>query len=534
METKQLIKLFRNLKANRSNFENYWQELADYCLPMKATITSQRMSGQKLPTTIYDSTAISAVNIFAAGLHSYLTNPSSKWFALSLLEKELLAIQEVKEWLKECEDMIFNVFNSTNFNQQIHETYRDFITFGTACLYEEEDFEKDIRFSTRPISEIFIMENDRGIIDLLIRYFSYDARQATLKWGDSVSDKIKEKMNSGKWDERFEFLHIIKPRYDRVAGKEDSKNKPFSSTYLELSEEKELSVGGYDDFPFFVPRFTKVSNEVYGYCQTMIALPDIKTLNAMSKTILKAAQKQVDPPLVVPDDALLLPFKATAGAVNIKTSGTNDKIEVIEQRGQLGIGLEMEEQRRRAIKSALFVDLFLLLAQSPDMTATEVRERVFEKMLILGPTLGRLMNELLDPIIHRTFAILARLGKLPPVPQILRGRNYKIEYISPLAKAQKAAESQSINEFLGFVTELAKVNQETLDNVNFDKAVQELAEIKNIPANILRSDDEVQKLRQGRNEALAQQQQLQMAQVGAGAAKDITQAEKNLRGKEGK
>jgi len=283
-----------------------------------------------------------------------------------------------------------------------------------------------------------------------------------------------------------------------------------------------------------VPRFTKVSNEVYGYCQTMIALPDIKTLNAMSKTILKAAQKQVDPPLVVPDDALLLPFKATAGAVNIKTSGTNDKIEVIEQRGQLGIGLEMEEQRRRAIKSALFVDLFLLLAQSPDMTATEVRERVFEKMLILGPTLGRLMNELLDPIIHRTFAILARLGKLPPVPQILRGRNYKIEYISPLAKAQKAAESQSINEFLGFVTELAKVNQETLDNVNFDKAVQELAEIKNIPANILRSDDEVQKLRQGRNEALAQQQQLQMAQVGAGAAKDITQAEKNLRGKEGK
>lgn len=533
METKQLVKLFRNLKSARSTWESHWQEIADYCLPTKATITSQRASGQKLPSTVYDSTAISAVNIFAAGLHSYLTNPSSKWFALSLQEKELLKFQEVKEWLKICEEQIFNVFNSTNFNQQIHETYVDFVTFGTACLYEEEDYEKIIRFSTRPISEIFIMENDRGIIDLLFRYFSYDARQATLKWGTSVSDKIKEKMNSGKWDERFEFLHIIEPRYDRIAGKEDSKNKPFSSTYLELDQEKELSVGGYDDFPFFVPRFTKVSNEVYGYCQTMVALPDIKTLNAMSKTILKAAQKQVDPPLVVPDDALLLPFNQTAGAVNIKTAGTNDKVEVIEQRGRLDIGLEMENQRRSAIKSALFVDLFLLLAQHPDMTATEVRERVFEKMLILGPTLGRLMNELLDPIIHRTFSILSRLGILPPVPKILQGRNYKVEYISPLAKAQKAAESQSINEFLGFVAELAKVNAETLDNVDFDKAVQELATIKNIPVNILRSDDEVQKLRQSRNEVLAQQQQLEMAQAGAGAAKDITQADKNMR-KEGK
>jgi hypothetical protein len=168
------------------------------------------------------------------------------------------------------------------------------------------------------------------------------------------------------------------------------------------------------------------------------------------------------------------------------------------------------------------------------MTATEVRERVFEKMLILGPILGRLMNELLDPLIHRTFSILSRNNKLPPIPPILRGQEYKIEYISPLAKAQRMAEAQSIKEFLGLMGELAKVNQTVLDNLNFDEAMKELSNIYNAPANMLRSDDEVQKLREQRAKMIQAQQEMEMAQVGAGAAKDASIAAVNLKGGEGK
>ena len=99
---------------------------------------------------------------------------------------------------------------------------------------------------------------------------------------------------------------------------------------------------------------------------------------------------------------------------------------------------EMEEQKRTSIKRAFFVDLFLLLANYTDqMTATEVAERVNEKMLILGPMLGRLMSELLDPIITRTFNILLRLKKIPPPPPELANQDYKVKYISPLAKANE-------------------------------------------------------------------------------------------------
>jgi len=488
------------LKKNRVNWESHWQDCIKYCIPAKNAVLNKGTPGAKVATDIYDSTAIDASQILAAGLHGYLTNPSSRWFSLGLRIKELMKDVEARNWLKECEETIFDVLNASNFNQHIHETYIDFSVLGTACLYEEEDEEETVRFFARPLSEVYILENNRERVDTVYRYFSLTARQAYQKWQGKAGQKVLNLIEAKKFEEPVEFLHAVFPREERDPRKKDAINKPYASVWIELSQKQKVYEGGYDEFPFFCPRFTKLSGVVYGYSPAMIALPDIKMLNAMSKTILKAAQKKIDPPVILPDDGFLLPFNISAGAVNFK--------------------------RRTAIRRAFFADMFLMLAMlDKQMTAKEVTERVNERMLILGPVLGRLMNELLDPIITRTFNILLRGGKLPPPPAILQGQEYTIEYISPLARAQKMVQIQALTELLAIIREMAETIPDVLDNIDYDKTVKEFADIYNAPE-ILRSDEEVRQIRQQRLQQAQTQQFLQEATQGAEAIKTISEIQK--------
>lgn len=522
-----LVKRFDTIKANRGQWENLWQSCANYCLPQKAIITETRRPGQKVKTDIYDSTAIQSAQIFAAGLHSYMTNPSAQWFALRMQDRGLNDTADIRDWLKECELGIFDYLNASNFNQVIHEDYTDFGVFGFSTLYEEEDPEDTIAFHVRPPQEIYILVNQRGDIDTVYRSFTFTARQALQKWGDNAGQKVKDLVESGKVEESVPFLHIVLPRDERDVKKKDSRNMPFASLYIEPKTKKVLSEGGYEEFPFFIGRCYKVSDSEYAYSPASIALADIKMLNTISRDILEAAQKTIHPPLILPHDGFLLPLKTGPKAINYRVSGNpDDKIEALQINRQINLSLEMENQRRQSIRQAFFVDLFLMLANLDDKqrTATEIAERVNERMLILGPVLGRLMHEKLDPIITRTFNILLRNGNIPPPPELAMGREYKVEYVSPLAKAQRAAELKSYNDMYVAIRAMAEVDTAVLDNIDTDKIVKKFANATNTN-DVLRSDEEVQAIREQR--AQAQQEAAQMGQVQAGAdtAKVLAEAE---------
>lgn len=525
----QLVKRYETVKGARSTWDEYWQDLAYYCLPRKAYITQQKTPGSKLPTDLYDSTAINANQVLAAGLHGYLTNPQSKWFSLRMQDKKLNDAAGIKEWLHEAEERIYDTLNSSNFNQEIHETYLDLGSIGTSVLYEEEDPQETVRFYTLPIGKLAISEDESGRVNTVFIEWEFTAEQAFLKFGTKVGSKIMECIQKKLYDQPFVFLQCVYPRADRDVAKKNAKNMEYASMWIS-KEGKIVKEGGYQEFPFFVPRFSKVSGDMYGYSPGMNVLPDIKMLNAMAKTLIKAAQKIVDPPLQIPGEAFLLPLRTTPGGVNIRNAGyPGEEIRPIATGGNIPVGLEMEQERRQIIQRAFFVDLFLLLTQQKDMTATEVLERVTEKMLLLGPALGRLMSELLDPIIKRTFAILVRNGIIPPAPPGLENKDYVVEYVSPLAKAQRIAEINSINQVLLLVGQMAAVNQEVLDKINMDKTVDEIADIHGTNPELIRDDDEVAEIRAQRAKAQLAIAKLQMAQASTQIAKTGAEAGKTAK-----
>ena len=522
--TKKLLTRFGRLKGQRQNWETHWQEVADYMMPRKADVTKRRSKGDKRTELIFDSTPLQAVELLAASLHGMLTNPSTPWFSLKFKDEQLQDDDEAKMWLEGATNTLYSVFNQSNFQQEIFELYHDLITFGTAAMFIEEDDDDTLKFSTRHINEIFIAENEKGRIDTIFRRFKISARAAIRQFGD-VSTAISKVNQRSGYDE-VNIIHAVYPRNEYNPDKQDKQNMPFESVYYEEGSLDQLSVSGFKEFPFVVPRYLKASHEIYGRSPAMTALPDVKMLNEMAKTTIKAAQKQVDPPLLVPDDGFILPVRTVPGGLNFYRSGTRDRIEPLNIGANNPLGLNMENQRRDAIRNTFYVNQ-LMLQQGPQMTATEVIQRNEEKMRLLGPVLGRLQSELLKPLIDRAFAILFRKDMFAQAPDFLSGTDVEIEYVSPLAKAQKSSELQSIMrgiEIMGSLANIAPV----FDFVDFDKLIKHLVDIVGVPKKVLKTSAQVNAERQQKQQQMEQMKQMQTLQQTAQAGRDLAPLAKAL------
>jgi len=523
--TKTIMARFDRLKTGRQNWETHWQEVADFMQPRKADVTKTRSKGDKRTERIFDSSPLQAVELLAASLHGMLTNPSTPWFSLRYKDQVLDQDDEAKLWLEGVTETMYTAFNRSNFQQEIFELYHDLITFGTAAMFIEEDQTDLLKFSTRHINEIYITENDKGRIDTVYRKFKITLRAAAQQFGTNLSEEAKTKVEKDPFDD-IEILHAVYPRIEFDPTKKDKENMEFESVYLEYKNGNELSVGGFVEFPFVVPRYLKASHEIYGRSPAMTALPDVKMLNEMSKTTIKAAQKQVDPPLLVPDDGFLLPVRTVPGGLNFYRSGTRDRIEPLNIGANNPLGLNMEEQRRNSIREVFYVNQ-LMLQQGPQMTATEVIQRNEEKMRLLGPVLGRLQSELLKPMIDRCFAILLRNNQFAQAPEFLSGQDIEIEYVSPLAKAQKSTELSSITraiEILGSLSNVAPV----FDYINFDALVKHVADLVGVPQKVLKLQSQVNAEREQAAQQQEQMAQMQQLQQVAKAGGDIAPLAKVL------
>ena len=153
-------------------------------------------------------------------------------------------------------------------------------------------------------------------------------------------------------------------------------------------------------------------------------------------------------------------------------------------------------------------------------------ERINEKMTMLGPAVGRYLDEVISPIIHRTISILQRRGKLPDPPiELLMNPSYEIDFIGSLAQAQRRAELNTLVTGLTMMGNLAQFSPEVLDKINPDKVTDEIWSITGAPINVLRDDDEVKRIREGRAQEMMKQQEMSQIQQGSEVVKNIGAAE---------
>jgi len=532
---KELLARSERLRSQRAPIENYWEDVLYYSIPRKAYVVRTKNLGDRLPVDVYDSAAIEALRIFAAGLAGYLTNPSAKWFNLRTEDRALSDDKNVKVWLKDSEDKIYDTLNGSNFNGAIHEAYLDFGSIGMCCVFIEKDLQDYVRFYTRPIKEIFIDQNEREVVDTVYREFEFTVRQMYRKWGDNCSKETIDKHKKNKLEEKVKVLHCVEPRYDYHPAKKDNLNMPFMSVYIEKDTKKKLSESGFKAFPYMIAGANKESGELYYTSPLMECFSDTKMVNQMAKTNLQGAMTVVRPALDVPNDGFNSDLNLNPGAINYRNPGVpgdNNEVRPIITGANVPLGLELIDRVEQKIQRALFVDLFLALAQrDPKMTATEVLAREQERMLLLGPMLGRL-TEMFSQIIKTVFGLLLEEGVINPIPAVLlknQGNSLIVEYVSPLARAQKASEIKAIQNTMIMVGQLAGANPEVLDKIDMDKTVDEIADVEGINPALIRDASEVKEIRQARATAQEAVKKMQMMEAGAKVANEAAGANKQLK-----
>lgn len=490
-DSKALLARFEQLRARRLGWESHWQELADHVLPRKADIVGPGTPGEKRTDRLFDGTAIEANELLAAGLHGMLTSPATQWFELGLKDGELAGDQAVRIWLDEASRRMHGALNASNFQTEVHELYLDLGCFGTSAMFIEEDVQQGLRFSTRALNEIFIDQNAEGRVDTIFRRFGFTARQAVQRWGEAAVGPRIRKMFAESANASLSLLHAVLPR-DGRGDRRDARSLPFASVYLDLDGGQVLSEGGFHEFPYVVPRWSKASGEVFGRSPAMKALPDIKMLNEMCRTTIKAAQKVVDPPLLIADDGVMLPVRTTPASLNYARflADGGDPIRPLRTSADVGLGLQMEESRRASIRAAFFANQ-MQFAGSPQMTATEVLQRAEEKLRVLGPMLGRLQSEFLSPLIERVYGLMVRAGQLPPPPPVLAGAPMQVVYVSPIARAQRSTEAQGFLRLMEIAGPLAQFQPDLVDNVDADAVLHHLWGLFSVPQALLRDPAEI-------------------------------------------
>ena len=522
-------KRLNSMQGVRGTWEDHWQEILDYVMPRKADIVTKRTRGEKRAEVLFDSTAITASNLLAASLQGTLTSPSLQWFHINIRNKQFNENREVQLWLEDSANKMYDVFNQSNFNTEVHELYLDLVTIGTGALFVEEDkkgfLEGGIHFSTLHIAEFYIQENTKGYVDTLYRKYKLTARQAVQEFGiDNVGQKITEAVKD-KPDKMFNFIHAVEPLedYERSMGKAETK-LPFHSCHVCEEDKMVVRAGGYKEFPYLVPRWSKATGEIFGRSPSYNALPDIKTLNKAVEIGLRAWSKAIDPPLLVQDDGVIGRVRMTPGGITVVRNDA--AVQPFQSGANFALTDMKENQLRQAIRQAYYSDQ-LQLQEGPQMTATEVQVRYELMQRLLGPTLGRFQSEFLNPLIERVFGIMYRADCFIDAPEIVIGESIDVEYVGPLARSQRMEEAVAVERLYQLAMQVAQIDPNILQIINHDKAIRLRAELLGVPKTVLKGEDEVEAEREAA--ALQQMMQQQMmveqhqADVAAKQAKTATE-----------
>jgi hypothetical protein len=535
------LRRYGALKSERSSWITHWSDLSKHILPRNGRffVSDRNRTGRDRYNSIYDNTATRSQRVLSAGMMAGVTSPARPWFRLTTPDPDLSEFYPVRAWLDNVVDRMQRVFARSNVYRALHQAYEELSTFGTACVLVLPDFNNVIHCYPITAGEYCLQQDYQGRVVALYREFQKTVGEVVKEFGyENCSIAVQQAWNERQHENTVDILHVIEPRGDqeRDFNSPDAKDMPYRSCYLELGgdEEKLLRESGFERFPVLAPRWQVAGGDVYGTSPGMEALGDIRQLQQEQLRKGQAIDYKTKPPLQVPSRLANQEHEFYPSGVSYYEPGQMLPFDQVGPNGGIRTAFEVNLQLdhllmdiqdvRMRIQRAFYEDLFLMLANAgPNtrMTATEVAERHEEKLLMLGPVLERLHNELLQPLIDITFDEMLAAGAIPPPPPELYGVDLSVEFVSILAQAQRAIGSNSIDRFMGNVMQLAQVKPEILDKVNFDKWVDNYSQMLGVDTELVVDDDTVRALREARAKAQAAAEQVNLQQQAAAATRDL-------------
>ena len=528
----QLCKRYEALGKTHNVMKNVWDSCLHMYMPEMQGITyDNNHEGEKIQPV--DFTGMYCAERLASGLFSNTVSMGDEFFGFRLNDPEFEEDTEIIDYFTEAAKSTLKYMQSSNFSLESYEMMVYYCSLMTGVLYSEFDSDLDsMVYENIPVSSCRISSDQYGKIRTVFREFEMTAEACYLKWGDKCPKKIKDKANNEAMRyEQCKFFHAVFNNPDYKQDSLSSEHKKFASYYVYVEDKEIIDASGYDTFPYAVPRFYVRAGNDYGRGVAFAALPALRELNALRQDMLDAIELGVQPPLLIPstmemDDidiapASIIPYDSMNGQPVFWPTQIN-------LRDAKDHKMEIQDE----IKDLFFVNLFMMLDQQKNMTATEVMERVAEKVQAITPVITRLYNEFFSDVIERTFLLLVENGKIPDFPEQIKGKDFSISYTTKLDNKLKALDT---NQFMNAIRTAAEFKQMFVSDpelkyvFNERKIIRRILQNSNVEPDLLLDEDEGEAMREADQQAMAaaQLQQTMLDKVNL-APIDLSKESENI------
>jgi hypothetical protein len=503
------------LRTERSYYDSEWYEISRFIRPRRSKFingrpghgTTGRADDNRLAVDIINTTATIASRTLKSGMHSGLSSPARPWFRLTLEDKDLAESGDVKEYLTAVARRMSAVFGRGNFYNCLHTGYGDIGDFGTSVMMIDENYKDVIRCHTYSPGTYMLATDDEGRVNTVYREFTRTVLACVQKWGMRVSPTVMNMYHNGNLDAYVDLTEVIEPNMQQVRDVLGPRGAPFLRLHYETKGDGDrlLDCKGCFEFPGCVPRWEVRDDDVYGYGPGLEALADARGLQVMELRKQIMIDKMATPPTQGGSKGTQVKHRAGAHTFTPDSLGARKTIDTlydINPGALQALGAEIQRGEGR-VRESYFYDLFLMFAESDrrEITAREVDERSSEKLLALGPMLERQFDENLNPAIERVFNIMNRArgpngeSMFPDPPDEIDGMELKVQFVSPLAQAQRAVAIGGIENLWRFAGGVASAAPSVLDKLDADQALDEYADATGVPPGLVLSDDKVAKVR---------------------------------------
>jgi len=535
---REIIEAFQHKKTERATLSQLWEEVAGVLAPERVGFVGQPLSARRTER-IFDTVPITAKRGLVNAIGSMLRPKSSapgKWFDIVPENEDLLEERDVKEWIEFAEERLWKALYNpkAKFIQATGEVDDDLITFGTGAGYLAlRPDQVGLAFRSFHLANVYLItnaENDAVGVHIFERM---TARQAAQRWGeDNLGAKTREALNdtNTRREEKFDFIWCVKERHAYDQRRQNRVNMPYLSLVVDVASESEVLEEGYEEFPFFLPRWDTRSGEIYGRGPGIMALPDVLTLNQMGKTMLRGLHRAVDPPWLLPSDGMVNAPQMRPGGVSyydakaIRNLGMSKPFMQMDSKANIPWGLSAQSAAREQIHALFYRNVLNLPVDAPQMTATEVIQRREEFVREIGAVFGRLESDYTGPLVERAFNIMLRrgaFGDITQIPEALQGESIQFRFASPVEKAKRQIEEATVVQGIEKVIAIGQVQPSVMDPYDWVEIGKFIAESNDFPSALTLDEAGIEDKQKAQAQAQQQEQMMQTMERGAGIVSQL-------------
>jgi len=530
LKADDLVKRGEKLFSERLPLLTLWQDIAEMFYPERADFVASRGLGNELAQGLATGVSVLVRRDLADSLGSMLRPTNKSWFHPRVDRWDEVS-SEARAWLEMCEDRQRRAMyhKDTGFNRATKEADHDFATFGQ-CVIQKTVNQKanGLIYRCWHLRDVAWMENAAGKIDCVYRRWRPHACDLQRMFPKTLSKEVTDIVRERPY-EQIDVLHIMLPADMYAPGK--NSRYPWYSIHVEVKTKTILEEVNMPQNEYVIARWQTVSGSQYAYSPAVVvALPDARTLQEMTITLLEAGEKAVSPPLLGVQEALRSDINVMAGGITWVDYEYDERLgEVLRPLTQdlrgIPLGLDMSRDLRGQLMEAFYLNkLSLPPLTDGEMTAYEVSQRTQEYIRHAVPLFEPIETEYNAPLCDSTFTTLLQFGVFGPlreIPQELQGREIEFTFESPLHDAIERAKGQRFLEANSLVSTAAGGDPSSVYVLDVKKGLRDALQSSGIPAGWLRSEAEVDAAVKRDQEQQKTQQFLEQMQAGANVAKTI-------------